>query len=203
MDKNIQQLPGYQVNEYKLILVPHEELARHIQDVRKVFTNKFSIENPSTSVPQVLLGSFKQIHAAEERILNRLRLVAMGNPAFKVELKDFGSFPSHTIFIKVTSKIPIGNLIKKVKTDGQRLMKLDADHKPYFPSDSHINIGLKLKPWQYEEAWVEYGRKHFTGRFIADQMMLLRRREGEFKYKVIENFKFGNMPVDVKQGELF
>lgn len=203
MEKNIQQLPGYQVNEYKLVLVPHEELIRHIQDVRKIFTDKFSIENSSTSIPQVLLASFKQIHAAEDRILNRLRLVAMANPAFKVELKDFGSFPSHTIFINVTSKVPITNLIKKVKTDGQRLMKLDADNKPYFPTDSHITIGLKLKPWQYEKAWLEYSHKHFTGRFIADHMLLLRRREGEFKYKIAESFKFENMPVDVKQGDLF
>jgi len=203
MDKNIQLLPGYQVNEYKLVLIPHEELIKHIQDVRQAFNEKFSIENPSTNKPQVLLASFKQIQAAEERILNRLRLVAMANPAFKVELKDFGSFPSHTIFINVTSKIPVGNLIKKVKSDVQRLMKLDADNKPYFPTDSHITIGLKLKPWQYEKAWLEYEKKHFTGRFIADHMLLFRRHEGEFKYKMVGNFKFENLPVETKQGELF
>lgn len=203
MEKNIQQLPGYKVNEYKLILVPNEDLVRHIQEVRKVFTDKFSIENPSTSIPQLLLASFKQIQAAEERIKNRLHIVAMANPAFKVELKDFGSFPSHTIFINVTSKVPIGNLVKKVKTDTQRLMKLDADKKPFFPTDSHITIGMKLKPWQYEKAWLEYFHKHFTGRFIANHMLLLNRREGEFKYKIVESFKFENMPVDIKQGELF
>lgn len=203
MDKNIQQLPGYQVNEYKLILVPHDDLAKHIQDVRKTFTDKFSIENPSTSMPQVLLAGFKQIQAAEERIINRLKLIAMANPAFKVELKDFGSFPSHTIFINVTSKVPVGSLIKKVKTDTQRLMKLDADNKPYFPTDSHITIGMKLKPWQYEKAWLEYSHKHFTGRFIADHMLLLGRRVGEFRYKIVGNFKFENMPVEIRQGELF
>lgn len=203
MEKTIQQLPGYQVNEYKLLLVPHEDLAKHIQEVRQAFTDKFSIENPTTSMPQVLLASFKQIQAAEDRIVNRLKLVAMANPAFKVELKDFGSFPSHTIFINVTSKVPLGNLIKKIKTDTQRLMKLDADNKPYFPTDSHITIGMKLKPWQYEQAWLEYSHKHFTGRFIADHMLLLSRREGEFKYKIVGNFKFENMPVDIKQGELF
>lgn len=203
MEKNIQQLPGYQVYEYKLVLTPHEELIKHIQDVRKALTDKFSIENPIASLPQVLLASFKQIQAAEDRILNRLKIVAMGNPAFKVELKDFGSFPSHTIFINVTSKVPITNLIKKVKTDAQKLLKLDADNKPYFPTDSHITIGLKLKPWQYEKAWLEYEKKHFTGRFIADQMLLLQRREGEFKYKIAGSFKFENMPIDVKQGQLF
>ena len=189
--------------EYKLVLVPHEELATHIQDVRKAFTEKFTIEHPNTSMPQVLLSSFKQIQAAEDRILNRLRLVAMAHPAFKVELKDYGSFPSHTIFINVTSKVPIGNLVKKIKTDVQRLMKLDADNKPYFPTDSYIPIGIKLKPWQYEKGWLEYSHRHFTGRFIADQMVLLRRREGEFKYKTIGSFAFENMPVEIKQGNLF
>ena len=201
--KDFSLLPGYKVNEYKIVLVPHDDLIKHIQEVRKVFNDKLSIESPNTSIPQVLLASFKQIEAAESRILNRLKLVAMANPAFKVELKDFGSFPSHTIFINVTSKVPVGNLIKKIKTDGQRLMKLDADNKPYFPTDSHITIGLKLKPWQYEKAWLEYEKKHFTGRFIADHMLLLRRREGEFKYKIAESFRFENMPVDIKQGELF
>ena len=41
----------------------------------------------------------------EERIVNRLKNVSMGYHPFKVELKDFGSFPSHTIYINVTSKV--------------------------------------------------------------------------------------------------
>lgn len=203
MEKQIQQLPGYQVHEYRIILVPHEDLVKHIQETRNSFNEKFLIEHPVSSIPQVLLAGFKQIKAAEERIINRLKIIAMANPAFKVELKGFGSFPSHSIFINVTSKLPIGNLVKKIKTDAQRLMKLDADNKPYFPTDSHITIGSKLKPWQYEKAWLESSHKHFTGRFIADHMLLLRRQEGAYKYKVIESFTFENLPVEVKQGELF
>lgn len=203
MEKNIQQLPGYRVKEYKLVLVPHQELTRHILEVRKSFNDKFSVESPTSSLPQVLLASFRQIQAAEERIVNRLKLIAMASHAFKVELKDFGSFPSHTIFINVTSKIPVGDLVKKIKTDTQRLMKLDTENKPYFPTDSHITIAMKLKPWQYEKAWLEYQKKHFTGRFIADHMILLGRKSGELKYDVINSFQFENLPVEVKQGDLF
>ena len=46
----------------------------------------------------------------EERIIQRLRTIAMGFCPFKVELKDYGSFPSHTIYIQVTSKLPIRGL---------------------------------------------------------------------------------------------
>ena len=115
MEKNIQQLPGYRVKEYKLVLVPHSELTRHILEVRKAFNDKFSIENPTGNLPQVLLASFRQIQAAEDRILNRLRLIAMAGHAFKVEMKDFGSFPSHTIFINVPARSPWASLSKRLR----------------------------------------------------------------------------------------
>ena len=34
-------------------------------------------------------------------------------------------------------------------------------------------------------------------------MLLLKRKEGEFKYKPIENFEFLNQPIEIKQGLLF
>jgi 2'-5' RNA ligase len=139
----------------------------------------------------------------EERILHRLRTVAMSYPPFKVELKDFGSFPSHTIYINVASKLPIQGLVKEIRTDGQRLMKLNDENKPHFIMEPHLTIARKLKPWQYEKGWLEYSNKHFTGRFIADGMALQKRPAGEMKYQLVEKFAFQNLPVTTKQGELF
>jgi len=127
----------------------------------------------------------------------------MGFPPFKVELKDFGSFPSHTIYINVTSKIPVQNLVKDIRTEGQRVMKLNEDHKPHFIMEPHLTIARKLKPWQYEKGWLEYSNKHFTGRFIANGMTLLKRPVDEMKYHVAARFDFQNLPVTTKQGELF
>jgi 2'-5' RNA ligase len=139
----------------------------------------------------------------EDRLLNRLRQVAMGFPAFKVELRDFGSFPTHTIYINVASKLPVQKLVKEVRTETQRLMKLNDDNKPHFIMEPHITIARKLKPWQYEKGWLEYSHKHFTGRFIADSMTLLKRDLGEMKYHSADQFEFQNMPVTTKQGNLF
>ena len=145
---------------------------------------------------------FNQIEMMEERIVNRLKTISMGYHPFKVELKDFGSFPSHTIFINVTSKVPIQNLIKEVK-DAQKLMKLDNEHKPHFLDEPYIPIARKLLPWQYEKAWLEYSNRQFTGRFIADGMLLLKRREDQKAYQIVQRFEFMNLPVSTKQGELF
>jgi 2'-5' RNA ligase len=126
----------------------------------------------------------------------------MGFHPLKVELKDFGSYPSHSVFINVVSRKPIRDLIKEIR-DTQRLMKPDNDNKPYFTDDPHILIASKLAPWQYEKGWLEYSHRHFTGRFIADGMLLLKRRQGEKAWQIIERLTFQNLPVATKQGELF
>jgi 2'-5' RNA ligase len=196
-------IPGYRVYEYLLVLGPHEELWNRIMKVKDEFADKYKSDHARWGKPHITLVNFFQYAMMEERIINRLRTVAMGFPPFKIELKDFGSFPSHTIYINVTSKLPVQNLVKEIRTDGQRLMKLNDDNKPHFIMEPHLTIARKLKPWQYEKGWLEYSNKHFTGRFIADRMALLRRPEGEMKYHAVQHFEFMNLPVNTKQGELF
>jgi 2'-5' RNA ligase len=196
-------MPGYRVYEYLLVLNPHEELRNRIMQVKKDF---FGVYKASTAIggkPHVALVNFLQYEMMEERLVNRLKTIAMGYYPIKVELKDYGSFPSHTIYIKVTSKIPVQNLVKEIRSQAQRLMKLNDDNKPHFIMEPHLTIARKLKPWQYEKGWLEYSAKHFTGRFIADGMLLLKRPLDDMKYQIVEKFQFQNLPVTTRQGALF
>jgi len=189
-------------NEYLLILNPHEELRNKVQQVKKEFYESYQAPTALGGKPHVTMVRFTQIALMEERIVQRLRTIAMGYCPFKVELKDFGSFPSHSIFINVTSKLPIRGLVNEIK-DIQRLMKLDKDHKPHFIDEPYMPIARKLLPWQYEQGWLEYSNKSFTGRFIADGMLLLKRREGDMAWQIAERFAFQNLPVAIRQGQLF
>lgn len=203
MKPTITTIPGYQVNEYLLVIHPHAELSNRIYSIREEFANKFQTDPAKWMRPYIALASFSQYEMMEERITHRINAIAMGQYPFKVELKDFGSFPSHTIFINVATKIPLQDLVKSLRQETQRLMKFDEENKPYFIMEPHITIGRKLKPWQYEKAWLEYSHKNFSARFIADSMLLLKRRAGESKYQVAARFVFQNLPVTTKQGELF
>ena len=200
-------MPGYRLYEYLLVLSSHEELWNRIMKTKEEFSDKYKSDHAKWGKPHITLVNFMQYEMMEERIVNRLRMVAMGSPAFKVELKDFGSFPSQTIYINVTSKLPVQNLVKQIRTESQKLMKINDDNKPHFIMEPHLTIARKLKPWQYEKGWLEYSNKHFTGRFIADSMTLLKRQvvidEVKKKYVVREKFVFQNLPVATKQGELF
>lgn len=203
-ERNISKtIPGYKIYEYLLVLNPHEALRDKIMEVKKYFHSNYQADVALHSKPYVLLANFAQYQIQEERLVNRLRLIAMGFPPIKVELKDYGSFPSHSIYINITSKIAVQALVKNIRTEAQRLMKLNDENKPHFILEPHLTIARKLKPWQYEKGWLEFSNLHFTGRFIADAMLLLRRPLGEAKYQVREKFEFQNMPVATKQGELF
>ncbi len=197
-----QHMPGYRRNEYLLVLSPHEELRNKITSVKKEFYESFKAPSALGGKPHLTLVKFDQLEMMEERLVNRLKTIAMGYPPFKVELKDFGSYPSHTIFINVISKLPIQNLVKEIK-QVQKLMKMDNEHKPYFIDEPNMTVARKLVPWQYEKAWLEYSHRHFTGRFIADSMLLLKRREGDKAFQIVQRFEFMNLPITTKQGELF
>jgi 2'-5' RNA ligase len=196
-------LPGYRIYEYLLVLNPHEELRNKIMAVKKEFYEKYQAETARWGKPHITLVNFVQYEMMEERIINHLKTIAMGFQPVKIELKDYGSFPSHTIYINITSKVPVQSLVKKIRTDTQRLMKLNDDNKPHFILEPHLTIARKLLPWQYEKGWLEYSHRHFTGRFIADAMLLLKRPVGELKYEIVKRFEFENLPVNTVQGDLF
>ena len=203
METVVSHLPGYKINEYSLVFIPHEELRNKIMHVKQDFYEKYKAENARWGKPYIPLVNFQQYEMMEERILNRLNLVAMSYHPIKVELKNFGSFPAHTIYINVTSKLPVQGLVKTIRTETQQLMKLDNHNKPHFILEPHLTIARKLKPWQYEQGWLEYSHKYFTGRFISDSMLLLKRPIGEMKYQIAKRFEFQNLPAATKQGELF
>lgn len=196
-------IPGYRVYEYLLVLNPHEELRHKIMAVKEAFYKTYQAETAKWGKPHLTLVNFVQYELLEERIINRLKVIAMGYHPIKIELKDYGSFPAHTIYINITSKVPVQNLVKQIRTEAQRLMKLNDDNKPHFILEPHLTIARKLLPWQYEKGWLEYSHKHFTGRFIADAMLLLKRPVGEIKYEIVQRFEFQNLPVQTTQGELF
>lgn len=196
-------LPGYRVYEYLLVLNPHEELRNRIVEVKNGFYDKYKAETARWGKPHITLVNYVQYEMMEEKIINHLNSIAMGFQPVKIELKDYGSFPSHTIYINITSKVPVQTLVKQIRTETQRLMKLNDDNKPHFILEPHLTIARRLLPWQYEQGWLEYSHKHFIGRFIADSMLLLKRPVGELKYQIAKRFEFQNLPVAIRQGELF
>lgn len=195
-EKNI--LPA----EYLLVLQPHEALWDEITTIKKKFETDFRFDNIKIGLPHITLAMFKQFQSTESRIVQFLRCNAKAIAPFKIELKDFGSFPAHTIHINIVSKIPIMNAVKTLRQNAQKFMKMDKFIKPFFITEPHLTIARKLQPWQYEKAWLQYEHANFHGRFIADHALLLKRKQGEY-YKQVEKLMFQGIKEERMQTELF
>ena len=166
------------------------------------FANRFNHPAALYTKPHLTLLKFVQLEAVEPRIANRFESICASQSSIKIELANFGSFPSHTIYINVTSKVPILNLVKALK-EVQLLLKFDPNFKPYFITEPHITIARRLVPWQYEKAWNELSHSSFTGRFISSKMTLLKRKIGNKAYQIVKDFSFQNLPQPNTQGNLF
>jgi 2'-5' RNA ligase len=187
--------------EYLLVLQPHEELWNQIRSVKEKFAKDFNCENAKKGLPHITLIAFKQMQSVENRIVQMLGNISKTLSPFKIELKNFGSFPSHTIYINITSKVQIVDAVKALRAP-QKFMKLDNDNKPHFITEPHLTIARKLLPWQYEKGWLEYEHAHFHGRFIASYALLLKRKAGE-KYTTVRKFMFEGIKPMIEQGKLF
>lgn len=207
MEQATLKLPGYTPYEYLLVLEPHEELKNRIKTIKTEFADAYRHDMARFTKPHITLVNFIQYSMMEQRLVNKLRHIAMGLPPIKINLKDYGSFPSHTIYINITSKVPIVSMVRALR-EAQNLMKINNDNKPHFITEPHLTIGRKLQPWQYEKSWADYQHKSFTSSFIANHFLLLRRKVEVLSnkkngYQEIARFQFENLPVFTTQGALF
>lgn len=202
MQKNIVAVPGYCVCEYLLIIKPHEDLYNRIVALKEEFAKNYNAPIAHSTRPHITLVNFLAYEMIEDKLSSCMDSVAAAIKPFKIELVNFGSFPAHTIYINVATKLPIQHVVQQLKPS-QKLMTFDKEHKPHFIQESHLTICRKLKPWQYEQSSIEYAHRSFSGRFMAESMTLLKRPVTESKYSVAGAFHFSNTSGYTKQGSLF
>ena len=194
-------VPGYRLNEYKLVIPLPDALQQKIFAIRTAFGENYSYK-PDQGRVHITLVMFSQLEMMEDKIKQRLKSISMGEAPFKIELRDYGAYPSHTIYINIATREPVKKLMRSVR-EIQNILRTDKEHKAHFLQDPVLSIARKLKPWQYEKAWLEYSHRQFTGRFIADALLLLKRPEGSIPWQIVERMELQNLPVITKQGGLF
>jgi 2'-5' RNA ligase len=185
--------------EYLLIISPPKVLYDKIREVKRAFQEKY--QAGFSGKPHITLVKFVQWNTMEEKIVHRLSNISATFKPFLVQLDGFSSFPTHTIYINITTKNNIREVVKSLHPV-QSFMK-SKDFDPHFITEPHFTIARKLLPSQFEKGWQEYQQLHFTARFIADRMLLIRKKEGNKYYEEVKEFYFlhqSNTPV---QGSLF
>ncbi len=194
-------MPGFRHNEYMLVLDLPETLRHKIENARKGMVEKFKIDQPKTGRPHISLARFIVPQMLEEKTLYRMQVIAMGQSPFRIDLKNYAGYPMHSVCIPLENQQPVLQLIEKLK-ESRQLMKTGGTD-PYFLTDPTIPLLAKLDKKIYLEIMKEYEQRSFTGRFVADSILILKRRVGEKKYQIARRFEFQSLQVEARQGLLF
>jgi len=195
-------LSGYATAEYRLVIEPPEALREELLRVKKYFAATYDCAAAALGKPQITLLRFQQYEMIEKRIIHRLQLLVAAQDAFLVALDGFSSFPTHTICFQLTTQEAAKALVKSIRPI-QHLLKIDKERKPHFITEPYITLASSLLPWQYEKGWLEMSHTHFSGKFMAEQLVLLRKRGGEKRYETVQRFVMKNEKMVTVQGALF
>lgn len=195
-------LSGYATASYLMVIEPHVSLQAEILHLKKEFAEKYDCPAAATGKPNISLLRFEQFEMMEQKIIRRAEQVVRAQKSFLVEMNGFGSYPTHSIFINLTTKNAILELLKSFRPM-QHLLKIDKERKPHFITDPHIAIARKLLPWQYEKGWLEMCNTHFNGKCMVNQLLLLRKRADEKVYATVKRLQLLDVKETVIQGELF
>jgi 2'-5' RNA ligase len=194
-------MPGYVINEYRLTIPLPEVLREKITDIRNKLHEKYKVKSTFELQPGLTILKCYAFDKVEPRLIERMQQIAMEHNPFKVELENFAAYPSHTIYIDVPTKSPFNELTKSLKKM-KWLMNI-PQQEPHFINEPHLIIAQRLKPMQFINLWLECEHSSFSGRFMADRMVLLKRNAQVLRYEVVREMEFMNLPLHVKQGELF
>ena len=194
-------MPGYQINEYRLVIPLSDTLQEKMNAVRASLHERHRIKATFELQPSLTILKFHAFETIEPRLMERMQQVAMGHNPFKIELENYAAYPSHTVYVDVLTKSPFNELTKSLKKI-KWLMNI-PQHEPHFINEPHLIIAQRLKPMQFISLWMECEHTAFTGRFIADAMVLMKRNVATHKYEELKRMEFMALPVGVKQGELF
>lgn len=195
------RLPGLHIYEYLLVIDIPKELRDRIVEKRVELTEEYQITQPMPGRPHISLARFGAMKMMEERIIQKLQLIASDEKPFVVDLQNYGGYPMHAIFIQISNQQRVLQLIKNLKQT-RRLMKA-AGEDPYFLEDPNIALAGRITKEKYVEAMKEYNHKKFSAGFMADSFLLLRKTTNEKKYEVVRKFGFQHLPVLNGQGTLF
>ena len=93
------------LNQYLVILSPDVAVSDKLLQLKEGFAKEYNFSRILSSKPHITLVKFVQSNLAEERILNRIENIISTQSPFQVRLTDFGSFPTHSIYINITQQM--------------------------------------------------------------------------------------------------
>ncbi|MFP8489555.1 RNA 2',3'-cyclic phosphodiesterase [Gracilimonas sp. Q87] len=160
---------------YFIALIPPDSLREQIQQIKLEVAEKFQSSHSLNAPPHItLISPFRVSDEHTSRLHSILEVYAQGHRPFKIQLKDFATFPPRVIFIDVK----ISEALQQFQQNLEKMIRAEDafgynyQKRPYHP---HITLAFKdLSKENFYKAWDEFKDRNMAKTFLADHIYLLK-----------------------------
>jgi 2'-5' RNA ligase len=166
--------PG--ISKYFIAIVPPSPVLEQAWKWKEHFKTQFDSRAALNSPPHITLHMpFEWKSEKEEKLIEKLHAFSQTQSAFHLELKNFGCFPPHVIFIQVEPSQALTGLQSSLerfcKTE-LNLFNANRFDKPFHP---HLTVAFRdLKKSVFPSAWGSVKELNFAEVCAIENFSLLQ-----------------------------
>jgi 2'-5' RNA ligase len=175
--------------EYILVVQPGKELGKQILDTRSGFEETYHQVHPGRiNHPYIKLASFRAKEAMESTIERWIQRICAGQECFPVMLNNFSGFPTGKLFVRVQYHEPFLKLASGLSVIDDYIKSYGCPSAKIV-SHPHVTIANRLPADMYTKAMLDYSQRDFSGSFMVEEVLLLKRKNHSEEFKKINLFK--------------
>jgi 2'-5' RNA ligase len=178
--------------EYLLVTHPSKAICNTIIEEQQQFFIDYGIKKVSRMMPHITVANFLAREGMEETLIRWIQRICGTQPAFDVTLNNYSGIPPYSIHVRVQDTFPFQQLAQRLKPIDDFIRSSSCP--PVKMAKPRINIATRLPEQVYLKAMPDYSEKTFHGKFMAQELLLLKRAHPFEACKTVNVFRF--LPVE-------
>jgi 2'-5' RNA ligase len=162
-------------NLYFIALVPPEDIASEVTEVKKYFQKKFNSKAALRSPPHITLHMpFRWKPSKEKHLIDFLSAFAADRIPFHVELEGYGAFEPKVIYVNVVPSESLVLLSEDLTKAIKKELKIVGNQSHERPFRPHMTVAFRdLKKQNFKTAWEEFRTTDYSASFQVGDIALL------------------------------
>lgn len=166
--------------EYLAIIPPDDQVSSDVLTMKKSCQAKYGWHAEAATRPHLTLFFYLASVRYERQVLESAAKIITPKTPFEISLFSFGHFagPGYTIYVQVKNDRAIASVIKQLQDAVKEIILASHPHVLQFCNKPHLTIAKGISALDFSKAWPEWKNKPYESAFMADRVLLLRRKPG-------------------------
>ncbi|CAN5415386.1 hypothetical protein BH10BAC3_BH10BAC3_18920 [soil metagenome] len=161
--------------EYMLVINADKRVKQELTAERRIFLDKYNTGIHDADDTSITVMSFAATEDMEGTIIRWMQRIFGQQESFIVTLNNYSGYPPNNIHLRVQYTQAFQRLGKELKV-------IDNYVKSYglpaarISNHPHLTLARRIPEDIYTKAMFDYARRDFYGSFIANELVLLKRK---------------------------